>query len=113
MPKAISIAPPVNTSSMPEGGITVRVTDVRITTDQWTSIGTVKRAIGLTVEYEHKEYSQLFSIDKPTLTGSIGRILVSLDIEDTETSDFDEKLKRIIGKEIRVLRKGGKVYWYP
>jgi len=113
MPKAISIAPPVNSIDMPESGIEVLVTDMRITTDQWTSIGTVKKAIGLTVKYKDKEYSQLFSIDKPTLTGSVGRILVSLGIEDTETPDFEDKLKAIIGKTIRVQRKGGKVYWYP
>jgi len=113
MPKAISIAPPVNTIDIGENGIEVTVTDLRLTTDQWTSIGTVKLALGLTVEYQGKEYSQLFSLDRPQLTGSIGRILVSIGIDDTETPDFAEKIKALIGKKIKVVRKGGKVYWYP
>jgi len=113
MPKAISIAPPVNSIDIGEHGIEVTIKDLRLTTDQWTSIGTVKLALGLTVDYQGKDYSQLFSLDRPQLTGSIGRILVSLGIEDTEAEDFNAKLQALIGRKIRVVRKGGKIYWYP
>jgi len=113
MPKAISVAPPVNTIDIGPEGIEVEVTDLRIVTDQWTSIGTVTKGLGLTVQYKGKEYSQLFSLDKPTLTGSIGRILVANDIQDTDDPAFKDKIQTLIGKKIRVVRKGGKVYWYP
>jgi len=113
MPKAISIAPPLNTIDISKGGITVTIKDFRLASNVWTSIGTQKQALGLTVEYEGKEYSQLFSLDREVLSGSIGRILVSIGIEDTSTDDFGEKLKALIGKQFRVVQKGGKIYWYP
>lgn len=113
MPKAISIPPPVNAIDIPPEGIKVQIKDLRFVTDQWTSIGTCKKGLALTVTYKDKEYSQLFSLDKAVFTGSIGRILVSIGIDDTDTPDFDEKIKALIGKEIQVAKRGGKLYWYP
>ncbi len=113
MPRAIAIPPPLNTADIPAEGAMVTITDVRIVTAQWTSIGTVTRGLGFNVEYKGNKYSQLFSIDREVLTGSVGRLLVSIGIEDTDAKGFAEKVKAFIGKSIKVVKKGGKLYWYP
>lgn len=113
MPKAISVPPPLNTVLNPGDVVTVKVTRVRLVEDQWTSIGTLSLGLGMSVELDGEEYSQLFSLDKEVLAGSIGRILVSVGIEDTDMPDFDKAVKRLVGKEIQVRNKGGKIYWYP
>jgi len=113
MPKAISVAPPLNTADIPKGGAEVTITAVRILRDQWTTIGTIKLALAMEVSYLEEEYSQLFSMDKEVLTGSIGRLLVSIGIEDTDVSDFKEQIQNFVGKSIKVVRKGEKIYWYP
>lgn len=113
MPKAVFIAPPLNTATIPDKGAEVTITSARLATNVWTTIGTQKLALGLEVQYDGKVYSQLFSLDKAVLTGSIGRILVSQGIEDTEESDFEAKIQRLVGKVFKVVMKGGKLYWYP
>lgn len=113
MPKAVFVAPPLNTADLPDEGADVLITEAREVINQWTTIGTTKRGIGLTVTYRNKEYSQLFSIDKDILTGSIGRILISIGIEDTDAEGFKEKLQTLVGRTIRVQMRGGKLYWYP
>lgn len=113
MPKAIAIPPPLNTADIPAEGAKVIVKDVRIATDIWTSIGTVPKALGLSVEHAGTLYSQLFSLDRPTLTGSIGRLLVSVGINDTDVKDFDKKVQALVGKTVKVVKRGGKLYWYP
>jgi len=113
MPKAIFVAPPLNTATIPPQGAEVTVKSVRIATNVWTSIGTQKKALGLEVELNGRVYSQLFSLDRDILTGSIGRILVSLGIEDTEEEHFEAKIQAMVGKVYKVVLKGGKLYWYP
>lgn len=113
MPKAISVPPPLNTVIDTDETAIVTVTKVRIVEDQWTSIGTCNLGLGVNVEHKGKEYSQLFGLDRDPLTGSIGRILVSIDIEDTDMPDFDKAVERLVGKKIKVRNKGGKIYWYP
>lgn len=113
MPKAVFVPPPLNTADIPNTGATVRITDWRIIKDQWTSIGTAKLALALDVLYKNEKYSQMFSLDKAILSGSIGRILVTLGINDTDAPDFAEKLKAITEREWTVIMKGGKLYWYP
>jgi hypothetical protein len=113
MPKAIFVAPPLSGAEIPAGGIDVKVVSVRRVQGQWTSIGTLKDGLGIEVEYQGAKYSQLFSLDRELLTGSIGRILVSLGIEDTSDKAFESKVQALVGKTIKVVKKGGKLYWYP
>jgi len=113
MPKAISVAPPLNTADIPKEGAKVTITAVRIVRDQWTSIGTIKVGLAMEISYQDDEYSQLFGMDKDPITGSIGRLLVSIGIEDTDIPDFEQEIQKFVGQEIRVVRKGEKIYWYP
>jgi len=112
LPKVVSIPPPLNTADIPAGGAKIKVTDVRLVKDQWTSIGTCAFGLGLTVEYNGVTYGQMFSLDRPTLTGSIGRILMSVGIDEVNTNDPLEKFKPLVDKEFVVAKKGGKLYWY-
>lgn len=113
MGKVLSIPPPIPKSLIDERGRKVQVKDVRIIEDQWTSIGTTKFGFGFAIEIDDQVYSQMFSLDKSPITGSAGRILVSLGIDDTSQKDFKAKLKALEGKELTVRNIGGKLYWYP
>lgn len=113
MGKAVYVAPPIKTALEPGEKAEVEVKEVRIVKDQWTSIGTLTLGLGIQVEHNGELYSALFSLDRPVLTGSIGRILVSVGIEDTDDPDFEKKIQDLIGKKIRVENRGGKLYWYP
>jgi len=112
MPKVVSIPPPLSTADIPTGGVEVVVTDVRLMRDQWTSIGTCAFGLGLTVEYAGTTYGQMFSLDRPVLTGSVGRILASVGIDNVTPEDNVEKFKPLVGKKFTVAKKGGKLYWY-
>jgi hypothetical protein len=113
MPKTIFVAPPLNTADIPISGAIVRILEYRIVKDQWTSIGTAKLALIMDVQYKNEKYSQMFSLDKAVLSGSIGRVLVTLGIDDTDAPDFEEKLKALTIRNWTVMKKGGKLYWYP
>ena len=80
---------------------------------QWTTIGTTKLGLALTVTYQDKKYSQLFSCDEEVLAGSIGRILTSMGIEDVNESTLESVATQIVGKVFTVRKKDGKVYWFP
>ena len=112
-PKAINVPPTLNTANIPKGGAEVEITDVREVRDQWTSIGTLKHGIALTVLYDNEDYSQLFSLDKDIIAGSAGRVLTSVGIEDTTAKDFRTKISELVGKKILVRKREGKIYWYP
>ena len=113
MPKPIYVAPPLKTVLNSGDSAEVVIKEVRIVRDQWTSIGTLTLGLGIQVEYNGELYSQLFSLDRPQLTGSIGRLLVKAGVEDTDAPDFEEKIKKLEGMTVRVVNKGGKLYWYP
>ena len=113
MPKAISIPPPLNTADLPKEGAEVTITEVKEVFDQWTNIGTMKHGLALAVDYKEDEYSQLFGLDKEVLMGSIGRLLVSIGIEETNIPTFKDEIQKLVGKKVRVQMKGGKLYWYP
>ena len=112
MPKAVSV--PDGLPKNLDGDMVVKIINVRIVRDQWTSIGTVGLGLGIEVEFNGQEYGQLFSMDKEVLTGSIGRILVAAGIEevdgDTPLATFEEAL---VGSKYTVKQKSGKLYWYP
>lgn len=112
MPKVISIPPPLNMADIPAGGAEVTVKDIRIVKEQWTSIGTCAFGLGLTVDFQGETYGQMFSLDRETLTGSIGRILASAGINEVTVGDPLEKFKPLIGKKFVVVKRGGKLYWY-
>jgi hypothetical protein len=113
MPKAIYVAPPLNTADIPPSGATVTIKEVRIIKDQWTSIGTCSLGLGLTVELDGELYSQMFSLDRPVLTGSIGRLLVSIGLTEVSQNTPENEFQKLIGKQATVIKKGGKIYWYP
>lgn len=113
MPKAIFVPASLNQADIPNSGGLVKILSYRMVKNQWTSIGTAKLAIAMEVEYKKEKFSQMFSLDKEVLTGSIGRILTTLGITDTDAPDFEEKLKAITTREWTVIPKAGKVYWYP
>jgi hypothetical protein len=113
MGKIVYVAPPLKTALEPGETAEVTIKEVRIVKDQYTSIGTLTFGIGIQVEYQGELYSQLFSLDRPVVTGSAGRLLASVGIADTEDPQFEAKVQRLVGKKVRVINKGGKLYWYP
>lgn len=113
MGKLISVPPILNTADIPKGGAEVTIKAVREVHDQFTTIGTMIYGIALTVEYEGEDYSQLFGLDKDVIAGSVGRLLVSIGIEDTKDKDFKEKVQALAGKKVFVRKREGKIYWYP
>lgn len=113
MPKAISVPPSLNTADIPKDGAEVTIQEVRIVKDQWTTIGTCKQGLAMTIEHKGTLYSQMFSLDKEVITGSIGRLLVSIGIDDTDDKQFKQKVQAFVGKSIHVAKRDGKVYWYP
>lgn len=113
MPKVVSVPPPIPKTDIPKEGTTVTITEARIATDLYTSLGAVKKALALTVKLGKEEYSHLFSLDRKVITGSVGRLLVSIGVEDTDAANFPEQIKALEGKKVTVANKGGKLYWYP
>jgi len=112
MPKAIAVAPPIPKELIPVDGLRVVVSSARIVRDQWTSIGTMKYGLGLEVDALGDTYSALFTLDKPVLTGSIGRMLVSVGIEDFDESITDDDVACFVGRGFVVRKRADKLYWY-
>jgi len=59
------------------------------------------------------EYSALFSLDREVLTGSVGRLMVSIGLEEIDDTITDDTVKPLIGKKVTIQCRGGKLYWYP
>jgi len=112
MPKAISVAPSLPKDLIGADGVTVTITEARIVRDQWTTIGTMKYGLGLVIEFNEDEYSQLFTLDKPVLTGSAGRLMVDVGLTEYTEKISDEDVQRFVGKQYKVMNRGGKLYWY-
>ena len=113
MGKAIYVSPPIKTVLQSGEEAKVKIVEARIVRNQYTSIGQLKLGLGIEVEYKGERYSHLFSIDREVITGSAGRLLVSAGIKDTDDPELDKKIKTLEGKEVRVINRGGKLYWYP
>jgi hypothetical protein len=113
MPKAIYVAQPIPKELIPAEGVLAVITKARIVHDQWTSIGTLKLGLGIAVDLGGKEYSALFSLDRETLAGSVGRILVAAGIENVKETIKDEDVKGLVGMSVSIRQRGGKIYWYP
>ena len=113
MGKAIYVAPPLKMVLNPGEAAEVEITDVRLVKDQWTSIGTLTLGLGVTVKYGGSEYSALFSLDKQTITGSAGRLLVKAGITNTDDPQLEKKIQALKGMKVQVFNRGGKLYWYP
>jgi hypothetical protein len=113
MGRIVYVPQPLKNAIQPGQSAVVTIVDARIVRDQFTSIGTLTLGLGLTVEYAGENYSALFSLDRPTITGSIGRILWKAGIKDTSELMDEANLKKLVGMKIQVINKGGKLYWYP
>jgi len=113
MGKVISVPPPIPKADITSEGTQVKIVEARIAHDVYTQLGQVKTALGLVVEIDENEYSHLFGLDKDPITGSVGRLLVSVGIEDTEDPNLEEKVKALVGTEPKIYNRGGKLYWYP
>lgn len=113
MPKAVSVPPPIPKELIPATGTIVTITNVRVVRDQWTSIGTLKMGLGITVDIFDGEYSQLFSLDKDVLTGSIGRMLVDVGLTEFDKNLSDDDVQVFVGKQYKLVKRGDKLYWYP
>ena len=113
MPKAITVPPALNTAQIPAMGAKVKVKEVRLLIDQKTQIGTTKKGIGMTIEFEGKLFSQMLSLDAAIITGSAGRLLNNIGITDTDVATFEKDIQKFVGKEYVVQSKGGKIYWFP
>lgn len=113
MPKAITVPPALNTAQIPAMGAKVKVREVRLLIDQKTTIGTTKKGIGMTIEFDGKLFSQMFSLDAAIITGSAGRLLNSIGITDTDVATFEKDIQKFVGKEYAVQSKGGNIYWFP
>ena len=111
MPKAIIVPPALNTAPISTAGATVKVLEARLLIDQKTQIGTTRKGIGLTVEYQGAKYSQMFSLDTAVIAGSAGRVLNRIGITDTDVPTFEKDIQKAVGKEFPVLKKGDKIYW--
>lgn len=113
MGKAIFVAPPLKQALQPGDMAEVKITNVRLVKDQWTSIGTLSLGLGVEVEYGGEKYSALFSLDRPLITGSAGRLLVKAGVESTDDPHLEKKIQNLIGMKVKVFNRGGKLYWYP
>lgn len=111
-PKAISVAPSLPKELIGADGVTVTIKQARIVRDQWTTIGTLKYGLGLVVDLNGTEYSQLFTLDKDPLTGSAGRIMVAAGIIEYDENISDAIVQAFVGKQFRVVNRGEKLYWY-
>jgi len=113
VPKVVYVPPPIPKEEIGPEGAVVTVTAARIIRNQWTSIGTCKLGLGLTVELNGEEYSAMFSLDRDILTGSIGRILDDAGFEEINENVTDEDVQVLVGKHYVIRKRGGKLYWYP
>lgn len=113
MGKVVSVPPPIPKQDIAKEGTNLVIKEARIATNVYTSLGSVKKALALTIELGKEEYSHLFSLDRDPITGSVGRLLVSIGIDNTDAKDLDAKVKALEGKTVRVTNRGGKLYWYP
>jgi len=113
MGKIVSVAPPIPKEDITKEGTKVLIKEARIAHNVYTSLGSVKTALALSVQVGKETYSHLFSLDKEPVTGSVGRLLVSIGIDDTDDKQLEAKIKALEGKTLKVANRGGKLYWYP
>ena len=112
-PKAVSVPPPIPKEIIPATGTLATITNARVVHDQWTSIGTLKMGLGITVNVLDGEYSALFSLDKDILTGSIGRMCVDVGLAEFGDDLSDEDVQVFVGKQYKLMKRSDKLYWYP
>jgi hypothetical protein len=112
-PKVLDVPPILPKNLIDAKGTDVKITNATIRQNVRTSMGVINKALVLTIEVQGETYSYLFSLDRDIIGGSLGRILSRLaKIEDTD--ELNEKtLKRMIGRKVTVVNRGGKLYWYP
>lgn len=116
MPKVLSLPPPLPKELIkPEGSI-VEIRSARIATDVYTSMGRMERGVGVVcgIPGDKTDYSYIWSLVKEgdTIAGSLGRILAAIGVEETDSKDFPEQIKKLRGKTFQVRNRNGKLYWY-
>jgi hypothetical protein len=113
MPKVLDVPPILPKNLIDAKGTDVKITNATIRENVRTSMGLIGKALVLTLEVQGETYSYLFGLDRDVIGGSAGRILSRLaKVEDTD--ELNEKaLKRMVGKVVTVVNRGGKLYWYP
>jgi hypothetical protein len=113
MPKVLDVPPILPKNLIDPKGTDVKIVDATIRQNVRTSMGLISKALVLELDVGGETYSYLFSLDRDVIGGSLGRILSRLcKIEDTD--ELNEKtLKRMAGKTVTVVNRGGKLYWYP
>ena len=113
MVRTQSTPPSLNLADIGQAGATVTVKEAKIVTDIKTSMGVMKKGINLVVVLGGHDYYKLMTLRDDLIAGSLGRLLVSAGIDDTDAPDFETKLQSLVGRQVRVVRRGGKDYWYP
>ena len=113
MPKPIYVPPNLKEVISDGEEADVTITEVRVMHDVWTTIGTQKLALGVTVRHGQDDYGQMFSLDAEVLMGSIGRLLVKAGVKEINAKNAEEEAKKLIGMTVDVKNRGGKLYWYP
>jgi len=113
--KILAVPPPIPKEIIEKTGTKAKIVEARIARNLYTSLGNVKVALALTVEIHGDQYSHLFSLDRDLITGSVGRLLGSIGIEEFDPDDpkTEELVKKLEGKEVIIMNKGNKLYWYP
>ena len=97
---------------IPREGVTAVIKSARIARNVYTSIGQMRLGLGITVDINGKEYSAIFSLDKEVITGSAARLLVLAGISAVGDDIEDKHVQGLVGKKVRIVNKGGKLYWY-
>lgn len=110
MGKILTRPPPLPKSEIRDE--TLEIADVQIVKNIRTSIGLVQQGLLISFKLGEETYSQLFSIDREVVGGSIGRILAAAGFTDTDELN-DETVKRMKGMRVRVVNRGGRLFFYP
>ncbi|MEM2591564.1 MAG: hypothetical protein QXI60_03165 [Thermofilaceae archaeon] len=91
---------------------TLEIVDAALVRGVRTSIGLVEFGVLVSFKFGDEVYSQLFSLDKEMIGGSIGRILAAAGFTDTDELN-EESVKRLRGLRVRVVNRGGRLFFYP
>jgi hypothetical protein len=97
-------------------GTNVNIINARVQTQLTTRMGLIGKAFILIVELpDKKQYSQVFSVDKPQVTGSAARVIKKLYPKLNDADELftytDKQLNTFAVKTLTVANHGGKLYW--
>lgn len=113
MGKVLAYAPILPKEMVPREGIEVTIKKAEIRENVQTSVGMIAKALVLTVNLGGEDYSYLFTLDREVIGGSAGRLLAKIAGVDDTSKITAEALRKFANKKVRVVNRGGKLYWYP